>query len=74
MGDIVISNDGQGKNIKINSLFIEPKSYENLKPLKNIMIKVDFPINKRNVSDVNLFLTASQRKNYIFLRNFRQYY
>ena len=40
----MIEDDGQGRNVKINSLFISPDTYENLKPLKNIAVKVNFPI------------------------------
>ena len=73
-GNVVISDDGHGRKVKINALFISVESYSQLNSLKNINIKANFPIVTRSKSDVTLFLESSERRNYIFLRNFRPFY
>lgn len=73
-GNIVLSDDGTGRKVRIATLFIKLQDVTKLGALTNPKIKVSFELQQMNKSTLNLFLSASGKQNYIFLRNFRQYY
>lgn len=60
-GNVIISDDGTGKKIKIVALFISPIDGEKLGNLSNAKIKVLFEMKQQTVSSVDLFLSASGR-------------
>lgn len=70
----MISDDGTGRKVSITTLYIKLDDFDKLSKLTNAKIKVNFELTQRNKSNVDLFLSGSGRQNYIFLRNFRQYF
>lgn len=70
----MLSDDGTGRKVKISTLFITLEDLGKLANLTNVKIKVNYELPQRNYSSVDLFLSATGRENYVFLRNFRQYY
>ena len=71
---VVPADDGFGRKVSIAVLFITPSDMQSLGSLANPKIKVNFPIKKSENSKVTLFLTAGDRKSYIFLRDFKSYF
>ena len=67
---VVMADDGNGRKVRIPALFITPTDMQSLGELTAPKIKVNFPIKKSGKSQVTLFLTAGNRRNYIFLRDF----
>ena len=71
---VVLADDGYGRKVKIPALFITSADMQSLSEIKNPKIKVNFPVKKSSKSQVTLFLTAGNRRNYIFLRDFKNYF
>ena len=69
-----MADDGYGRKVKIAVLFITLIDMQSLSEIKNTKIKVDFPIKKSIKSQVSLFISASNRQSFIFLRDFKGYY
>jgi hypothetical protein len=67
-GKMVLIDDGNGRKVHISVLMIDTKTYEQLKVLKNIQIKVQYEVHTTDKANVTYFLSASGRSNYIFLR------
>jgi hypothetical protein len=49
-------------------LMVSNGSFEKLKSLKNVEIIVNFPIPKQAKSTLSVFISASKRSSYVFLR------
>jgi hypothetical protein len=73
-GNVIESDDGNGKKVHITCLFITNESFDKLKKLSKIEIISKFPVPKEKVSTLSLFLSASKRKTYAFLREFKAEY
>jgi len=71
---VVLSDDGNGRKVRITVLFVKPEDVNQLSTLLNPKVKVNFELSQRNISNVDIFLSASGKQNYIFLRDFRPYY
>lgn len=72
-GDVVISDDGTGSKVKIAVIFALPEDAQKLAKLANARIKVEFELARGKTSIVNIFLSASGRHNYVYLRNLKPY-
>ena len=73
-GNVIESDDGNGKKVHITCLFITNESFDKLKKLSKIEIISNYPVPKQKVSTLSLFLSASKRNTYVFLRDFKAQY
>jgi hypothetical protein len=73
-GNVIESDDGNGKKVHITCLFITLDSFDKLKKLSKIEIISKYPVPKEKVSTLSLFLSASKRNTYLFLREFKTQY
>lgn len=67
-GNVIESDDGNGKKVHITCLHITNESFEKLKKLNKIEIIAKFPVPQEVSTTVSLFISASKRSTYIFLR------
>jgi hypothetical protein len=61
VGNVVLSDDGQGRKVRIATLFIRPEDFDKLATLNNAKIKVNYELLQRDKSNIDLFLSASGR-------------
>lgn len=72
--NVIEADDGNGKKVHITCLFITTDSYHSLKKLGKVEIIAKFPVPQAKVSTVSLFLSASKRSSYVFLRQLGKEY
>jgi len=65
---MILIDDGNGRKVHISVLSINNATYQLLKTIKSIQIKVLFEVFKTDKVNLTYFLSASGRTNYIFLR------
>lgn len=70
-GNVVREDDGTGRRVKIAVLFISIEDGKKLASLSNVQIKVSFDLARAPTAAMDLFLSATGRQNYIYLRNLR---
>ena len=73
-GNVIESDDGNGKKVHITCLFSTYETYDRLTKLKKIEITANFPIPQQKVSTVSIFISAAKRSSYVFLRSFKKEY
>lgn len=73
-GTVIESDDGNGKKVHITCLHITNESFEKLRKLNSIEIIAKFPIPQEAKATVSIFISASKRSTYVFLRKFKAEY
>lgn len=73
-GNIYLGDDGNGRKVHITSIFINYATFEKLNKLKSVEIIANYPIPKSSVSTLSIFLSASKRSSYVFLRELKEKY
>ena len=73
-GNTFNGDDGNGKKVQIAVLFISQTDFKKLKNINDLEIKANFPIPKEYKSTLSVFLSASKRSSYIFLRQLKNSY
>ena len=67
---VIASDDGNGKRVHITVLHITTGTIAKLEDLSEVEIVAKYPVPKQAVSVLHLYISASKRSTYVFLRQF----